>query len=293
MSRDVILTCAVTGASQSFKINPAVPITPENIARECLEAASAGAAVVHIHVRNPETGEPSMELDQYREVFERIREKNEDVLINLTTGVGAQFDPGEVEPAIGAETSNFQLPEARVRHIQELRPDICSLDIGTLNFPFTVFINTGDHVEKIAQYAREIGVKPELEVFDLGHVRQAADIVAREKVDQPPLFQLCMGVRWGAPATIDALLAMQRTLPENAVWAAFGVSHHQRPVAAMATLLGGNVRVGLEDNVYLERGVLAPGNAALVEQGVAIINALGQNVASPDRAREIYGIEKK
>ncbi len=290
MPREIVITCAVTGGADTAKLNPAVPVTPAEIARECLEAASAGAGVVHIHVRDPQTGRASMDIDLYAEVVERIREKNEDVLINLTTGAGARFDPGDPDPGVPAETTNFRSPQERVRHVELLRPDICSLDIGTMNFGGTVFVNTGDHVTSMAGRIRAAGVKPELEVFDLGHLRQAVHLLESGLFERPPLLQLCMGIPWGAPATIDAMQTMVRHLPADAVWSAFGISQHQRPIAATAILLGGNIRVGLEDNLYLERGVLAPGNASLVEQAVKIVHSLGHAVASPQRARAIFSL---
>lgn len=291
MARDIVITCALTGGADTTKLNPAVPVTPADIAREALEAASAGAAVVHIHVRDPETGGPSMEMAHYAEVVERIREKNEKVLINLTTGAGARFDPGDENPAAPTETTNFRSPQARVAHIEAVRPDICSLDIGTMNFGSTVFVNIGRHIEVMAETIRTVGVKPELEVFDLGHLRQAVSLLDQGIFERPPLMQLCMGIPWGAPATMAALETMVRHLPSDAVWSAFGISQHQRPIAAAAILHGGHVRVGLEDNLYLERGVLAPGNAALVEQATALITALGDRVATPDRARELFFLQ--
>ncbi len=290
MSRDVVITCALTGGADTPKLNPAVPVKPADIAREALEAAAAGAAIVHIHVRDPDTGAPSMDRALYAEVVDRIRERNGDVLINLTTGAGARFDPGEPDPSVPAATTNFHAPETRVAHVEELRPDICSLDIGTMNFGSTVFVNTGTHVERMARKIRAAGVKPELEVFDLGHLRQAVHLIGQGLFETPPLLQLCMGIPWGAPATVDAIQTMVRHLPAGAVWSAFGISQHQRAMAAQAILLGGNIRVGLEDNLYLEKGVLAPGNAALVEQAVAIVEALGHRVATPDRAREIFAL---
>lgn len=290
MPREIVITCAVTGGADTTKLNPAVPVTPAEIARECLEAASAGAGVVHIHVRDPKTGRPSMDFDLYAEVVERIREKNEDVLINLTTGAGARFDPGDPDPGVPAETTNFRSPQERVRHVELLRPDICSLDIGTMNFGGTVFVNTADHITSMAGRIRAAGVKPELEVFDLGHLRQAVHLLESGLFERPPLLQLCMGIPWGAPATIDAMQTMVRHLPADAVWSAFGISQHQRPIAAAAILLGGNIRVGLEDNLYLDKGVLAPGNASLVEQAVKIVHSLGHAVASPSRARAIFSL---
>ncbi|MEM9684361.1 MAG: 3-keto-5-aminohexanoate cleavage protein, partial [Pseudomonadota bacterium] len=204
--------------------------------------------------------------------------------------VGARFDPGDPDPGIPAPTTNFRTPAERVVHIEELKPQISSLDIGTLNFGGTVFVNTEKHITEIARRIRRANVKPELEVFDLGHLRQAVHLVEQDLFDAPPLFQLCLGIPWGAPATVDALMSMQRHLPPNALWSAFGISNNQRPIAALSVVLGGHVRVGLEDNLYLERGVLAPGNAALVQQAVAIIDSLGHKVATPASARELFHI---
>lgn len=290
MSRTIVVTCAVTGAADSVDHNPAVPVTPEEIADECLQAANAGAAVVHIHVRDPETGKGSMKLELYQEVVERIRGRNTDVIINLTTGAGARFDPGDPDPSVPAESTNFRSPDERVRHVEDLKPEICSLDIGTLNFGSTVFVNTSEHVTRIADKARASGAKPELEVFDLGHMRQAVALYEQGLFEEPPLFQICLGIPWGAPATIETLQIMCSQLPESANWSAFGISQHQRPMTALTVLLGGHVRVGLEDNLYLERGVLAPGNAALVDQATAIIEALGHQVATPDQARVIFSL---
>jgi uncharacterized protein (DUF849 family) len=287
-----MITCAVTGGADSVGANPAVPYTPADIARECLEAAAAGAAITHIHVRDPDTGKPSMAFEHYKEVVNRIREKNDNVIVNLTTGPGARLALGKDNPFDFDEGTTLTRPENRVAHVETLKPEVCSLDIGSFNFGPSVFLNTPDSVTKMADMIRAAGVKPELEVFDLGGLRLAKALVEGGHIDAPPLFQICLGIAWAAEATPEAMLAMRSHLPEGAIWAAFGISRQQFPMAALAVILGGHVRVGLEDNLYLARGVLAPGNAALVERAVKIVENLGEEVASSDDAREILGIKK-
>ena len=287
MARPVIISCAVTGAGDSLRQNPNVPVTPEQIASECIAAARAGAAVVHIHVRDPATGKPSMALEHYREVVERIRASDTPVLINLTTGAGARFNSSEADPKVGDAGTTLATPEKRVEHVLTLKPDICSLDVATMNWPGNAFVNTPRTLERMAELIRSSGVKPELEVFDLGHVRHARDMVERGLIIGKPLFQLCLGVPWGAPASTEAMVIMKNDLPPGALWASFGIARHQFPMVAQAVVLGGHVRVGLEDNLYLAQGVLAPGNAALVERAVDIIEAIGERPASVDEARAI------
>ena len=293
MSRNVIISCALTGAADSVGANPAVPVTPEQIAREAIEAASAGASIVHIHVRDRETGKASMDKALYAEVVDRIRQSGVDVLINLTTGPGARIAIGEDEPLDLGPATTLTRPENRVAHVRELKPDICSLDIGSFNFGPNIFVNTPTHVTKMAEMIRAAGVKPELEVFDLGGLRQARALVEGGHVDAPYLFQICLGIPWAADASAEIMTTMRNQLPEGAVWAAFGISRHNFPMMAEAVILGGHVRVGLEDNLYLARGKLAPGNAALVERAVAIIENLGETVAKPDDAREILNLKKR
>ena len=290
MARKVMITCAVTGGADSVSASPAVPYKPADIARECLEAAKAGAAITHIHVRDPETGKPSMAFELYDEVVKRIREKNDNLIINLTTGPGARLAVGKDDPFQFGEATTLTKSENRVAHVEKLKPEVCSLDIGSFNFGPNVFLNTPDGVTKMADMIKAAGVKPELEVFDLGGLRLAKALVEGGHVDAPPLFQICLGIAWAAEATPEAMLAMRSHLPEGAIWAAFGISRQQFPMAALAVILGGHVRVGLEDNLYLSRGVLAPGNAALVERAVNIVHNLGEDVATPDEAREILGI---
>jgi uncharacterized protein (DUF849 family) len=289
MTRPVIITCALTGAADTPGRSPYVPVTPEQIAKEALAARDAGAAIVHIHVRDPDTGKPSRDLALYRDVVRRIRDARSDVLINLTTGVGARFVPGDDDPNRNA-MSGMVAPEERIAHVLELRPDICSLDIATMNFGSYAFVNIPNHVERMARAIREAGVKPELEVFDLGHAVLAGDLHRRALIADPPWFQLCLGVPWGAPATTKSMLAMKELVPSGANWSAFGVAGQQFPMVAQAVILGGHVRVGLEDNLYLKRGELSPGNAPMVERAVRIIRELGAEVSSPVEARKILGI---
>jgi uncharacterized protein (DUF849 family) len=269
MQRKVIISCAVTGSADSPGKNPAVPVTPEQIANSCVDAAKAGAAVVHIHVRNPKTTRPSMDGALYREVVERIRSSGTDVLINLTTGPGARFEHDPDDPSKAGPASTMRGPDERVRHIQELRPDICSLDMGSLNMGNRVFINTPEHLQKMALAIKEAGVMPELEVFETGHLLLAKKFLEAGYVKGP---------------------GMRNLLPANSPWFAFGISLHQFPMVAQTVLLGGHVRVGLEDNLYLGKGQLAPSNAALVEKAGRIIEELGDFVATPDDAREILGL---
>jgi uncharacterized protein (DUF849 family) len=290
MQRKVIISCAVTGSADSPGKNPAVPVTPEQIARSCIDAAKAGAAVVHIHVRNPQTTKPSMDGALYREVVERIRSSGTDVLINLTTGPGARFEHDPNDPSKAGPASTMRGPEERVRHIQELRPDICSLDMGSLNMGSRVFINTPGHLQTMAVAIREAGVLPELEVFETGHLLLAKKFLEAGYVKGPGMFQICLGIAWGQPATPEAMMYMRNLLPAGSPWFAFGISLHQFPMVAQTVLLGGHVRVGLEDNLYLGKGQLAPSNAALVEKAGRIIEELGDHVATPNEAREILGL---
>ena len=290
MTSKTIISCALTGSDDTPRLNPAVPVTPRQIADEAIAACEAGASIAHIHVRDPKTGVPSTELSLYREVVSRIRESGCPILINLTTGPGARFVPSDEDPNRGSELSTMMTPEARVQHVLELRPEICTLDIATMNFGNRAFVNVPDHLVKMATLVEEAGVKPELEVFDLGHVRLARHLIETQGIFQAPLFQLCLGVPWGASADTESLLQMKRYLPEGARWSAFGISRAQFPIVAQSVILGGHVRVGLEDNLYLAKGELAPGNAALVKRAVNIIKSIGGDVATPDEARSILGL---
>ncbi|MCW3834525.1 3-keto-5-aminohexanoate cleavage protein [Sphingomonas canadensis] len=286
-----ILTCAVTGAGAYTEKSRHVPVSPEQIAGECIAAARAGAAVCHIHVRDS-SGAPSMEAALYREVAERIRASDTDLVINLTTGAGARYIPDKDDPLTPAAGSTLTTPEVRVRHVVELKPEICSLDIGTMNFGRHAVLNTPAHVAAMAEMVQAVGTKPELEVFDVGHIDHARRMVGEGIIAGNPFFQICLGVAGGAPATPEALIALKSFLPPDAHWGGFGVSAASLPMVALCVLLGGHVRVGLEDNLYLRRGELAPGNAALVEQAVDIVSKLGGQLATAAEAREILELKK-
>jgi uncharacterized protein (DUF849 family) len=290
MSSPVILSCALTGASDPRKASRYVPITPEQIANDALAARAAGASIVHIHVRDPETGTPSSEPALYREVVQRIRDAGSDVLINLTTGPGARFVPDEQDPDRNAYPKGMATWEARMAHVLELRPEICSLDVGTMAFSSYAFVNLPRDVERMAHAMREAGVKPELEVFDLGHAAYVRHLCEKSVFADPPWVQLCLGISWAAPATVQAMQSLINVLPPQACWSAFGIARHQFPTAAQAILLGGHVRVGLEDNLYLRAGQLAEGNAPLVERAARLINELDRAVATPAQTRELLRI---
>ena len=294
MARPVIIACAVTGSADSTGVNPAVPVTPEQIANEAIAANKAGAAITHIHVRNPETGKASTELKYYREVVERIRDSGSPVIINLTTGPGGRFVPDPADPMTAGPSSGMMTAERRVQHVVELKPDICSLDVASMNFGEWNMVNSPAILRDMARMIQAADVKPELEVFDTGHVRLAAQMCADGDITDPrPLFQFCLGISWGAPASSDAMALMRDLAPTNAVWASFGISRHEMPMVGAATLLGGHCRVGLEDNLYISRGKLASGNAELVSRAVQIVESLGEEVASVDQACEILGIRGK
>jgi 3-dehydrocarnitine:acetyl-CoA trimethylamine transferase len=289
MQRKVMIACAVTGSADTPGKNPAVPVTPAQIAQSAIDAAKAGAAIVHIHVRDPQTTRPSMELAHYREVVERIRGSGTDVLINLTTGPGARFLPGPDDPWKPGPATNLKIPAERVKHVVELRPDICSLDMGSMNMGGYAFINTQGYLEAMATTIRDTGVMPELEVFEAGHLLLARRMIETGHIKGPGMFQICLGISWGQPATTEAMTYMRSLLPKDSPWFAFGISLHQFPMVAQTVLLGGHVRVGLEDNIYLGKGQLAPSNAALVEKAAKIVEILGDHVATPADARQILG----
>jgi uncharacterized protein (DUF849 family) len=290
MRQKVILTCAVSGGDDTSPKFSAVPFKPSHIADEAIAACEAGAAIAHIHVRNPETGKPSMELELYREAVEKIRASGSPVIINLTTGPGARFVPSNTEVNVAAPGSNLRTPEERVRHVLALKPEICSLDMGSVNFGKGALINVPEQIETIAAGIRSAGVLPELEIFDSGHAALAVDMIKRGIIDANPLYQIVLGVPWGAPATAETLAAIKSLLPHDANWAAFGIGRWEFPMVAQSMLLGGHVRVGLEDNVYLAKGVLAPDNASLVEKARTIVENLGGTLASPDEARTMLGL---
>ena len=289
MNRKVMIACAVTGSADTPGKNPAVPVTPAQIAQSAIDAAKAGAAIVHIHVRDPQTTKPSMDVAHYREVVQRIRDSGTDVVINLTTGPGARFAPGAEDPLKVGPGTNLKTAAERVQHVVELKPEICSLDMGSMNMGQYVFVNTPSILENMAVAIRDAGIVPELEVFETGHLLLAKRMIETGHIKGPGMFQICLGISWAQPATSEAMTYMRNLLPKDSPWFAFGISLHQFPMAAQAVLLGGHVRVGLEDNIYLGRGQLAPSNAALVEKAAKIVEILGDHVATPAEARQMLG----
>ncbi len=291
MKKNVIITCAVTGAGDSWDRHPDLPVTPPQIADAVILAAKAGAAVAHIHVRDPKTGKGARDVELYRKVVELVRGSDTDVIINLTAGMGGAWFPDKDKPSFPGPGTDMVGPEERLAHVEALRPDICSLDCGTMNFGDNeIFISTPQYLRKMAEMIQSWGVKPELEVFDLGQIWFANQLIDAGLITSPPLFQLCLGIPWGAPADTESMLAMRNALPADAIWAGFSVARMEMPMVAQALLLGGNVRVGLEDNLYLSKGVLAS-NAQLVERAVGIIESLGSQVVGPEEAREQLGLK--
>ena len=276
MNYEVIVSCAVTGAGDTVGKSPHIPVTPEEVANAAIEAAKAGAAIAHIHVRDPETGKGSRDPELFKEAVDRIRSSDTDVVINLTSGMGGDWTPSEEDPSMPGPGTDMIGPLERLAHVKELLPEICSLDCGTLNFGDgnEIYIATPPYLRKMAELTKEWGVKPELEVFELGHLRFAKQMIAEGLIDEPPMFQICLGIPWGADHSVDMLKVMKDELPGGVVWGGFGISRMQMPIAAAAIAMGGNVRVGLEDNIYLERGVLAT-NAQLVEKVIGIIDRMG------------------
>jgi uncharacterized protein (DUF849 family) len=287
MNYEVIVTCAVTGAGDTTAKHPGVPVTPKQIADAAIEAAKAGAAIAHIHVRDPETGKGSRDPKLFAEVVDRIRSSDTDIVINLTAGMGGDWVPSEADPSMPGPGTDMIGPLERLAHVEDLLPEICSLDCGTLNFGNgeEIYISTPPTLRKMAAFAKEWGVKPELEVFELGHIRFARQMIAEGLIDDPPMFQICLGIPWGADHTVDTLKVMKDHLPGDASWTSFGISKMQMPIAAASVAMGGNVRVGLEDNIYLDRGVLAS-NGQLVERAVGIIERMGARAVTPAEARK-------
>ncbi|MCL4747460.1 MAG: 3-keto-5-aminohexanoate cleavage protein [Burkholderiaceae bacterium] len=284
-----ILTVAVTGNLTTVEQNSALPKTPKEIAQASIDAAKAGAAISHIHVRYPD-GRPSMELAHYREVVDRIRDSGSEILINLTTGPGQRFIPSRDDPKVAAPGTTLTTPERRVEHVVELRPDICSLDLNTMWSGSSVVINTPWSVAAMARLVIEAGVKPELEVFDSGDIHLARKLLDEGELPQPPLFQIVTGVSYGFAATTDSIVYARNLLPAGAQWACFGIGRMAFPMLAQAWILGGHVRIGMEDTVTLSKGVPAPSNAALVEKAARIIADLGGTLATPKEARRILGL---
>jgi uncharacterized protein (DUF849 family) len=289
VNTSAFITCAVTGVGATTHRSELVPIAPEQIADAAVEAAQAGAAVVHIHVRNPDTGGPSRDVALYREVVERIRASGVDVVLNLTAGMGGDLVLGGVETPLPPDAEGTDMAGAteRLEHVRELMPELCTLDCGTMNFAEGDYVmtNTPSMLREMARQIRELGVRPEIEVFDTGHLVFAKELIAEGLVEEPALIQLCMGIPYGTPADPLTLLSLVHNLPENCIFTAFAIGRMQLPYVAMAVLAGGNVRVGLEDNIWLCKGVKAT-NGALVERAVTILEAMNVRVLGPAEVRE-------
>ena len=291
MNYEVIITCAVTGSGDTAVKHTDLPKSPEQIAAAAIEAADAGAAVAHIHVRDPKTGEAGRKLEWYQEVVELVRASSTDVVLNLTAGMGGDFMPDKEDPSKGGPGTDMANPEERLAHVKNMLPEICTLDCGTQNYSSTAYVSTPEMLRKMAKIIQELGVKPEIEVFELGQIWFAKQLIKKGLIDKPPLFQLCMGIPWTAEANTENMLALRNMLPESSIWAGFGISRLQMPMVAQAMILGGNVRVGLEDNLYLKKGELAS-NGQLVQRAVEIIERLGGNIVTPQQTREKLGLTK-
>ncbi len=294
MNSNVIITCALTGAGDTVGKHPAIPVTPTQIAAAAVEAAKAGATVVHCHVRNPATGQFSRDPALYAEVMDRIRDSGVDVIVNLTAGMGGDLEIGAGEnPTHFGPNTDLIGPMARLIHVEQLLPEICTLDCGTLNFGDgdTIYVSTPMALRAGAKRITELGVKAELEIFDTGHLWFAKQMIKEGLLDNP-LFQLCLGIPWGAPADTTTMKAMVDNLPPGAVWSAFGIGRSQMPMLAQSVILGGNVRVGLEDNLWLDKGVPAS-NGSLTERAAEIITRLGGKVMTPAEGRVAMGLKKR
>jgi uncharacterized protein (DUF849 family) len=294
VNRNVIITCALTGAGDTVGRSEHVPVTPEQIADAGIAAARAGAAIVHVHVRDPETGKGSRDVALYREAVERIRASDVDVIVNTTAGMGGDLVLDPQSPTTFVDGTDLVNGVERLAHVEELLPDICTLDCGSLNFGegSLVYVSTPDMLRDGAKRIQELGVRVEMEIFDTGHLWFAKELVNEGLIDTPAMFQLCMGIPYGAPADPGTLAAMVSQLPGDAVWASFALGPMQMPWVAQSILLGGHVRVGLEDNLYLRKGVKAT-NAQLVKQARTIVEAMGARVATPDEAREILRLKAR
>jgi uncharacterized protein (DUF849 family) len=293
VNTEVFITCAVTGVGATTDRSELVPVTPPQIIDAALEAAEAGAAIVHIHVRDPETGGPSRDPALFREVVEGIRASGVDVVLNLTAGMGGDLVLGGVEKPLPPSENGTDMAGAteRLAHVAELLPEICTLDCGTMNFAEGDYVmtNTPSMLRELARQIQALGVRPEIEVFDTGHLVFAKQLVAEGLVDEPAMLQLCMGIPYGAPADPATLLALVGQLPAGCVFSAFAIGRMQLPYVALAPVVGGNVRVGLEDNIWLERGVKAT-NGQLVERAVTILEAMNIRVLGPVEVREKLGL---
>ena len=296
MRKKLFITAAVTGSGGTQDKSPHVPRSPKEIADSAIAAAKAGAAVVHCHVRDPETGTPSRKLEYYRELTDRIRESETDVVLNLTAGMGGDmiFGSSANPLPLNAAATDMAGAEERVAHVADCLPEICTLDCGTMNFAEADYVmtNTPGMLRDMAKRMTDIGVRIEIEAFDTGHLWFAKQLVEEGLIPEPVLVQLCMGVPWGAPNDLNTLMAMVNNVPETWTFSAFSLGRHQMPYVAAAVLAGGNVRVGLEDNLMLDRGVLAT-NAQLVERAASIITSMGASLMTPDEVRAELKLEKR
>lgn len=290
MLDSALITCALTGNITRPDQTPHLPISPEQIARSALEAAQAGAAIVHIHVRDPQTGAPSMATTLYREVIERIRQADSDVIINLTTGPGGRFVPSREDPKLFGPGTTLMEPERRVEHIALLKPDISTLDLNTMNSGAQVVINTPENVRRMARVIRDSGVRPEIELFDSGDIALLNDLIGDGTLEPSPLCSIVMGVKYGFLPSPETLLYARGLLPPKSIWTGFGLGRMAFPMVAQSLLAGGHVRVGMEDTVYISRGQLAPSNAALVAKARNIMEALGVTAMTSRQARELLGL---
>ena len=296
MRKSVFITAAITGSGGTQDRSPLVPRSPQQIAEAAIDAAKAGAAVVHCHVRDPETGAPSRDLALYREVTDRIRESETDVVLNLTAGMGGDMVFGSTSHPLplNEKATDMAGAEERVAHVAECLPEICTLDCGTMNFAEADYVmtNTPGMLRDMAKRMTELGVRPEIEAFDTGHLWFAKQLVEEGLIEDPVMVQLCMGVPWGAPDDMNTFMAMVNNVPSNWTFSAFSIGRHQMPFVAAATLAGGNIRVGLEDNLWLSKGVLAT-NAQLVEKAASIVSHMGPSLMSPSEVREELKLVKR
>ncbi|MET3683147.1 uncharacterized protein (DUF849 family) [Alkalibacillus flavidus] len=291
MAKKVMLTAAVTGAGDTTEKNPHVPVTPKEIAESAIESAKAGATVAHVHARDPKTGGISHDIEHYREIVDRIRESETDVIINITSGGGGDFIPSLDTPAAGGDGTDIQTPQERHEPVGELLPEMCTLDCGSTNFGNMIYMSPTDWLREQAQLVKDSGVKPELECFDTGHIRFANQLVDEGLIDGDPMYQFCLGIPWGAASDVETMSYMKSRIPENAHWSAFGIGRMQLPMVTQTALLGGNVRVGLEDNMYLKKGVLAT-NEQLVDQAVQQLQTNSIDIMTPQEARELYNLRQ-
>ncbi|MYH95204.1 MAG: 3-keto-5-aminohexanoate cleavage protein [Acidimicrobiia bacterium] len=291
----VFITCAITGSGDTTSKSDLVPITPQQIAEAAIDAADAGAAIVHIHVRNPETGEPARDVELYAEVVERIRASSTDVVLNLTSGMGGDLTLGSAEEPLPPADEGTDMAGAteRLAHVRELMPEITTLDCGTMNFGEGdyIMVNSPSVLYEMARQVQKLGVRPEIEIFDTGHLWLAKHLVDEGLIDDPVMVQLCMGIPWGAPDDLNTFMAMVNNLPDDWIFSAFSLGRGQLPYVGLAAISGGNVRVGLEDNIYLSRGQLAT-NAALVARAVTILESMNYQVLGPEPVRDKLHLTK-